>query len=124
MQLSPATSNASSSLDLMSPKPVIPDVPPRDHSPKMPRSKAWKEVMHHWLEGVPELNLHIPLKDWPYEYMCGLNCGLHSKYNQRHIIVMEFLNQYGGNKTAFMAAYNIKKGIKVLLEAIKAAHQQ
>ena len=59
----------------------------------MPRGKAWKEVVRHWQEGAPELNLHVPLKDWPYEYTCGQNRGLHSKYNQRRIIVTEFLDQ-------------------------------
>ena len=74
-------------------KPVIPDVPPWNCSYKMPRGEAWKEVMRHWQEGMPELNLHVPLKDWPYEYTRGQNHGLHLKYNQRRIIATEFLNQ-------------------------------
>ena len=95
-QSSPATStasNASSLLDLVSRKPVIPDVPPQNCSYKMPRGEAWKEVVRHWQEGAPELNLHVPLKDWPYEYTRGQNRGLHSKYNQRRIIATEFLDQ-------------------------------
>jgi len=92
MQSSPAASDASSLLDLVSPKPTIPDVPPRN-GPRMPRSEAWKEVVRHWREGAPELNLPIPLKDWPSDYIRGPNHHLQLKYNQRCIIAMEYLNR-------------------------------
>ena len=77
----------------MSPKPVIPDMPPQNGSHKVSRGEAWKEVVRHWQEGTLELDLPIPLKDWPYKYMHGPNCILQSKYNQRRIITTEFLNQ-------------------------------
>ena len=91
-QSSPAASNASSPLDFVSPKLTIPDVPPRN-GPKMPRNEGWKEVVRHWQEGAPELNLPIPLKDWPHDYLHGPNRHLQSKYNQRRIIATEFIDR-------------------------------
>ena len=140
-QSSPAASNASSLLDLVSPKPTIPDVPPWN-GPRMPRSEAWKEVVRHWWEGAPKLNLPIPLKDWPSDYIRGPNRHLQSKYNQWCIIATEYLNRwaslkpslfamwfthllrYGDDEAAFTRVYNVKKGIKALLEAIKTARQE
>ncbi|KAL4065470.1 hypothetical protein J3A83DRAFT_4190800 [Scleroderma citrinum] len=89
------------------------------------RSQAWKDIIQHWEEGVLEKRL-LSLKDWPYEYTHGPNCNLQSKYNQWHIIALEFLNLYKGDEKKFIEAYesNIQKRITSLLHAITATHQQ
>ena len=69
--------------------PVIPDVP----YPGISMSKGWKEVMRHWEHAMPELELLIPLKNWPKSYTQGPNRKLYSKYHQRRTIATEFLDR-------------------------------
>ncbi|KAL4075654.1 hypothetical protein J3A83DRAFT_4186518 [Scleroderma citrinum] len=82
-------------------------------------------TIQHWEKGVPEKRLPL-LRDWLYKYTYGPNHNLQSKYNQQHIIALEFLDQYKGDKKKFVEAYEvtIQKGITSLLHAITAAHQQ
>ena len=84
----PGDSNANSALDFMSSRPIIPDMPNG-----MPFHERWKEVVRHWRDGAPDLNLHIPLKDWPPAYLHGPNRGNQSKWNQRRHIATEFLDR-------------------------------
>ena len=85
---SPGDSSASSALDFMSSRPIVPDMPNG-----MPFRERWKEVVRHWRDGAPDLNLHIPLKDWPPAYLHGPNRGNQSKWNQRRHIATEFLDR-------------------------------
>ena len=85
---SPGDSSASPALDLVSSTPTVPDMPDG-----MPMHKRWKEVIRHWRDGAPDLNLHIPLKDWPSEYLHGRNRSNQSKWNQRRHIATEFLDR-------------------------------
>ncbi|KAL4069031.1 hypothetical protein J3A83DRAFT_3464725 [Scleroderma citrinum] len=83
----------SDTLTYSSPSPFIPDVPfTHADGTITPRNKAWRDVIQHWEKGVPEKRLP-PLRDWPYEYTHGPNRNLQSKYNQRRIIALEFLNR-------------------------------
>ncbi|KAI6011885.1 hypothetical protein BKA83DRAFT_4131345 [Pisolithus microcarpus] len=36
-----------------------------------PKSGSWRDIVHHWTEGEPQLGLHTPLKDWPHHYYNG-----------------------------------------------------
>ncbi|KAL4069169.1 hypothetical protein J3A83DRAFT_4373460 [Scleroderma citrinum] len=89
------------------------------------RNKAWRDVIQHWEKGVLEKRLPS-LRDWLYEYTHRPNHNLQSKYNQQHIIALEFLNQYKGDEKKFVKAYEVtvQKGITSLLHAITAACQQ
>ncbi|KAL4071195.1 hypothetical protein V8B97DRAFT_2104394 [Scleroderma yunnanense] len=116
----------SDTLTYSSPSPFIPDVPfTHADGTITPRNKAWRDVIQHWEKGVPEKRLP-PLRDWPYEYTHGPNRNLQSKYNQRRIIALEFLNRYKGDEKKFVEAYEVavQKGITSLLHAITAARQQ
>ncbi|KAL4070236.1 hypothetical protein V8B97DRAFT_1917933 [Scleroderma yunnanense] len=86
---------------------------------------SWKDIIQHWEKGVPEKQLPL-LRDWLYEFTHGPNHNLQSKYNQWHVIALEFLNQYKGDKKKFIEAYEsaIQKGITILLHTITAACQK
>ncbi|KAL4067455.1 hypothetical protein V8B97DRAFT_1918942 [Scleroderma yunnanense] len=88
-------------------------------------NKAWKDIIQHWEKGMPEKQLPL-LRDWPYEFTHGPNCNLQSKYNQWCIIMLEFLDQYKGDKKKFVKVYEstIQKGITTLLCTMTAACQK
>ncbi|KAL4064461.1 hypothetical protein J3A83DRAFT_4376672 [Scleroderma citrinum] len=125
--ISPSLVTAESdTLTYSSPSPFIPDVPfTHADGTTTPRNQAWKDIIQHCEEGVPQKKL-LPLKDWPYKYTHGPNHNLQSKYNQQHVIMLKFLDWYKGDEKKFIEAYesNIQKGITSLLHAITAAHQQ
>ncbi|KAL4063509.1 hypothetical protein V8B97DRAFT_2026414 [Scleroderma yunnanense] len=74
------------------PSPFIPNIPfTHVDGTITPRNKAWRDVIQHWEKGVLEKRLPL-LRDWLYEYTHGPNHNLQSKYNQWHIIALEFLN--------------------------------
>lgn len=58
------------------------------------KSDVWKEVVRHWDSGLPELDLHLPLKDWPEEWWARganrLKFGV-LRHN-RGVIAKEFLD--------------------------------
>ena len=108
----------------------------------MPMHERWKEVVCHWQDGALELNLHIPLKDWPREYLHGCNRGNQSKWNQqchimdrisRSVSASSLLSRhtdshiptlrYGGDEAAFTAAYDVTT-ITALLKGVKAARTE
>ncbi|KAL4078905.1 hypothetical protein V8B97DRAFT_2021244 [Scleroderma yunnanense] len=88
-------------------------------------NEAWKDIIQHWEKGMPEKQLP-PLRDWPYKFTHGPNHNLQSKYNQWHVITLEFLNQYKGDEKKFIEAYEsaIQKGITTLLCTITATCQK
>jgi len=75
---------------------VIPNIPvTHPNGTKTPKSEAWRDVVRHWTVGEPRLNLFVPLKDWPHHYYNGRYGWQHNtKYYQRSIIALEFLNEY------------------------------
>ncbi|KAI6001641.1 hypothetical protein F5J12DRAFT_928371 [Pisolithus orientalis] len=90
------------------------------------KSDSWRDIVCHWTEGEPQLDLHIPLKDWPYHYYNGKSsCQFNTKYSQQCIIVMEFLNEFQGDEETFLKIYGsaISQGHMKLLKAILAAHK-
>ncbi|KIO04655.1 hypothetical protein M404DRAFT_142566 [Pisolithus tinctorius Marx 270] len=47
------------------------------------KSDSWRDIVCHWTEGEPWLDLHILLKDWPYHYYNGKSsCQFNMKYSQ------------------------------------------
>ncbi|KIO00089.1 hypothetical protein M404DRAFT_29910 [Pisolithus tinctorius Marx 270] len=47
------------------------------------KSDSWRDIVHHWMEGKLWLDLHIPLKDWPYHYYNGKSSRqFNTKYSQ------------------------------------------
>ncbi|KAI5982067.1 hypothetical protein EDC04DRAFT_2616953 [Pisolithus marmoratus] len=61
---------------------------------RMPKSNSWKDIMHHWMEGEPQLGLDVALKDWPHHYYNGQHGRqFNSKYYQRSVVATEFLNE-------------------------------
>ncbi|KAL4077728.1 hypothetical protein J3A83DRAFT_4369083 [Scleroderma citrinum] len=122
---SPATSE-SDTLTYSLPPPFIPDVSFTHLDGKItPWNEVWKDIIQHWKKGVPEKQLS-PLRDWPYKFTHGLNRNLQSKYNQWCIIMLEFLDQYKGDKKKFIEVYEstIRKGITTLLCIITATCQK
>ncbi|KAI6011167.1 hypothetical protein EDC04DRAFT_2905608 [Pisolithus marmoratus] len=92
----------------------------------MPKSDSWKDIMHHWMEGEPQLGLCVALKDWPHHYYNGQHGQqFNSKYYQQSVVTTEFLNEFKGNKEAFIKAYGTAthEGHTKLLKAILAAHK-
>ncbi|KAI6001615.1 hypothetical protein F5J12DRAFT_784132 [Pisolithus orientalis] len=90
------------------------------------KSDSWRDIVHHWTEGKPWLDLHILLKDWPYHYYNGKSSHqFNTKYSQQCIIMMEFLNEFQGDEETFLKIYGsaIGQGHMKLLKAILAAHK-
>ncbi|KAI6139162.1 hypothetical protein BKA82DRAFT_4365058 [Pisolithus tinctorius] len=88
------------------------------------KSDSWRDIVCHWMEGKPWLDLHILLKDWPYHYYNGKSsCQFNMKYSQQCIIVMEFLNEFQGDEETCLKIYGsaIGQGHTKLLKAILAA---
>ncbi|KAI6124325.1 hypothetical protein EV401DRAFT_2158047 [Pisolithus croceorrhizus] len=107
---------------------LIPNVPIL-HADGMctPKSNLWRDVVQHWMEGEPQLGLHIPLRDWPHHYYNGpYGQQFNMKHYQQSIMVMEFLNEFQGDEDAFLKAYGgtACKGHTKLLKAILGACKQ
>ncbi|KAG1750619.1 uncharacterized protein EDB91DRAFT_1108438 [Suillus paluster] len=63
------------------------------------RKDSWRQIIQHWTEGDPARGLHLPLRDWPADWMRGKNKALFaSKYKQRAVITLECLERFGGNE--------------------------
>ncbi|KAG2045562.1 hypothetical protein BDR06DRAFT_1015521 [Suillus hirtellus] len=71
-----------------------------------PKKDSWKYIVEHWTEPDLGRDLHVALQDWPAEWLRGKRKVIfNSKYHQRALIALEFLDQYQLNETAFLAAY-------------------
>ncbi|KAL4071492.1 hypothetical protein V8B97DRAFT_1960295 [Scleroderma yunnanense] len=119
-------------------RPVQSSVPPRGLViPRMPvihkddtqtpRSESWEDIVRHWREGEGRLGLTVLLKDWPHSWYNGPHgWKFNSKYYQRKLIAMEYLNVFQENKADFLKAYGstLSLGHTNLLKAILAAHKE
>ncbi|KAG0703100.1 hypothetical protein DFH29DRAFT_998728 [Suillus ampliporus] len=98
--LNPITNNSASAANFSSrPLPEkgldIPNLPVRcaDGS-YAPKKDSWKYIVQHWTEADPAHGLHVALRDWPAEWLRGKNKAIFgSKYHQRALIALEFLEQ-------------------------------
>ncbi|KAG2029737.1 hypothetical protein BDR03DRAFT_987558 [Suillus americanus] len=72
---------------------------------------------------ILDVALHVALRDWPAAWLKGKNKAIFgSKYHQRALIALEFLEQFQGNEWAFLAAYpEYEEGHTALLTAVKRA---
>ncbi|KAG1885796.1 hypothetical protein F4604DRAFT_1573111 [Suillus subluteus] len=88
-----------------------------------PKKDSWRYIVRHWTEADPRRGLHVALRDWPAKWLKGKNKAIFgSKYHQRALIALEFLEQYQGNESAFLAAYpEYEEGHTALLTAVKRA---
>lgn len=73
----------------------IPNIPVllKDGVTTMPKSESWREIVRHWNEGAPQLNLVTPLKDWPHKHYNRANRWFNQKYSQCKTIATEFLTE-------------------------------
>ncbi|KIN93710.1 hypothetical protein M404DRAFT_35818 [Pisolithus tinctorius Marx 270] len=105
----------------------IPNVPVlRVNGTRMPKSDSWRDVVHHWTEGEPRLGLYVLLKDWPHHHHNGKHGRqFNTKHHQRGVIATEFLNEFQGDKEAFLKAYGsaASLGHTRLLKVILDAHK-
>jgi len=91
------------------------------------KGDTWKEVVRHWVSGLPELGLDTPLRDWPKEWWSGRRGENHQRFgvlrHQREIIATEFVEFYQSDEARFLAAYGpaAEKGIAALRHAITSA---
>ncbi|KAI6006498.1 hypothetical protein F5J12DRAFT_768678 [Pisolithus orientalis] len=125
-QIGPQRTKAHASTSLLGV--VIPDVPVlRPNGTRTAKSDSWRGIVRHWMEGEPWLDLHIPLKDWPYHYYNGKSGHqFNTKYSQRRVIATEFLDEFQGDEETFLKVYGsaIGQGHTKLLKAILAARKQ
>lgn len=106
---------------------VIPDVPVKHpDGTKTPKEEAWRDIIRHWTKGEPHLGLARPLRDWSPSDLRGSNRPLKAKHHNCGVIATEFLDHYGGDKAAFVQAYQtaIRRGHHQLLKAIEAVRVQ
>ncbi|KIN96441.1 hypothetical protein M404DRAFT_33239 [Pisolithus tinctorius Marx 270] len=91
-----------------------------------PRLDSWKDIVCHWTKGELQLNLHTPLKDWLHHYYNGKCWRLNTKHYQHKVVATKFLDEFQGNKDAFLRAYGSAAhlGHMRLLNAIIAAHKR
>ena len=72
---------------------VIPDVPViLPDGMRRPRSESWQDIVEHWTSGALNLGLHTALKEWPPEWVRGHNRVFATKYFERSVIALEFIN--------------------------------
>lgn len=72
---------------------VIPDIPVLcPDGTRRPRKESWRDIVQHWTMGDPALGLHTPLKDWPPEWIQGPNYVFATKYIERSVIALEFID--------------------------------
>ena len=72
---------------------VIPDIPALcPDGMRRPRKESWRDIVQHWTAGDPTLGLHTPLRDWPPEWLQGPNRVFATKYFERSVIALEFIN--------------------------------
>ncbi|KIN97548.1 hypothetical protein M404DRAFT_160167 [Pisolithus tinctorius Marx 270] len=106
----------------------IPNVPVLHvNGTRMPKSDSWRDVVRHWTEGEPRLGLYVPLKDWPHHHRNGKHGRqFNTKHHQRGVIATEFLNEFQGDKEAFLKAYGsaASLGHTKLLKAILDARKR
>lgn len=125
-QIGPQRTKARASTSLLGV--VIPDVPVlRPDGTRTAKSDSWRDIVRHWTEGEPRLDLHIPLKDWPYHYYNGKSGRqFNTKYSQRRVIATEFLDEFQGDEETFLKVYGsaVGQGHTKLLKAILAAHKR
>lgn len=89
-----ATATGASDKPLPTPGLFIPDVPVRNpDGGRRAKSESWRDIVKHWNEGDPALGLHTPLKDWHSDWTRGNNRLFASKYQQRSVIALEFINR-------------------------------
>jgi hypothetical protein len=55
------------------------------------KSESWQIIVDHWTLGDPPRGLHMPLKDWPREWLQGPNKIFVQKHFDRSVIALEFL---------------------------------
>ncbi|KAL4069530.1 hypothetical protein J3A83DRAFT_4189293 [Scleroderma citrinum] len=107
---------------------VIPRVPViRKDDTRTPRSESWEDIVRHWREGEGRLGLTVPLKDWPHSWYNGPHGRkFNSKYYQRKLIAMEYLDVFQENKADFLKAYGsaLSLGHTNLLKAILATRKE
>ncbi|KAI6000121.1 hypothetical protein F5J12DRAFT_951289 [Pisolithus orientalis] len=107
---------------------VIPDMPIlHPDGTRTTKSDSWRDIVRHWTEGEPRLDLHIPLKDWPYHYYNGKSGRqFNTKYSQQRIIATECLDEFQGDEETFLKVYGsaIGQGHTKLPKAILAAHKR
>ncbi|KAG2029218.1 hypothetical protein BDR03DRAFT_1018728 [Suillus americanus] len=103
-QTVPAPNNTSSTNFSSRPLPKkgldIPNIPvwcaDRSYAPK---EDSWRYIIQHWTEANPGHGLHVALRDRPAACLKGKNKAIFgSKYHQRALIALEFLEQYQGNE--------------------------
>ncbi|KIM36467.1 hypothetical protein M413DRAFT_13964 [Hebeloma cylindrosporum] len=104
---------------------IIPDIPVKNADGTRPHAReSWRYIVAHWRDGDPERGLAVPLKDWPADWLRGPNRLLASKHNQRAKIAKEFLVQYDGDESKFLAAYpEAEEGHTRLYTAIQEARK-
>ncbi|KAI6035401.1 hypothetical protein F5J12DRAFT_924235 [Pisolithus orientalis] len=111
-QIGPQRTKARASTSLLGV--VILDVPVlRPDGTWTAKSDSWRDIVHHWTEGEPRLDLHIPLKDWPYHYYNGKSG-------------RQFNTKFQGDEETFLKVYGsaVGQGHTKLLKAILAARKQ
>lgn len=139
----------SSLQSLPTPGLVIPDIPTRSpNGSRRPKSESWRDIIKHWTEGDPTVGLHTPLRDWPPDWTRGNNRVFATKYQQRSLIAVEFIERsvwplippalddvpssspalscprFQSDESRFLAAYpEAKQGHCALLRAIDAARE-
>ncbi|KAF9060435.1 hypothetical protein BDP27DRAFT_1430099 [Rhodocollybia butyracea] len=92
--------------------PVIPKI--------SPGPDAWKQVVLDWDKTDPTRDHHYALKDWKPEWAKETRLSTH--YGQHRMIALEFIDFFGRDKAAFVAAYPMH-GIQQLVLAIRRSHQ-
>ncbi|KAF8175145.1 hypothetical protein BJ912DRAFT_858015 [Pholiota molesta] len=105
---------------------VIPDIPVKNSDGRRPHPReSWRWIVRHWTQGDSDRGLVHALKDWDPTWLQGTNKGMFaSKYGQRKMIALEFLDQYKGDEARFLEAYpEAEHGHSSLLDAIKNARQ-
>ncbi|KAI5994946.1 hypothetical protein F5J12DRAFT_929408 [Pisolithus orientalis] len=111
-QIGPQRTKARASTSLLGV--VIPDVPVLcPNGTRTTKLDSWRDIVCHWTEGEPWLDLHIPLKDWPYHYYNG---------KSGH----QFNTKFQGDEETFLKVYGsaVGQGHTKLLKAILAARKR
>ncbi|KAF9060392.1 hypothetical protein BDP27DRAFT_1430155 [Rhodocollybia butyracea] len=85
-----------------------------------PDPDAWKQVVLDWDKTDPTCDHHYALKDWKPEWAKETRLSTH--YGQRRMIALEFIDFFGRDEAAFVAAYPMH-GIQQLVLAIRRSHQ-
>ncbi|KAJ7814985.1 hypothetical protein B0H14DRAFT_2603803 [Mycena olivaceomarginata] len=105
---------------------IVPDVPVTLPSGMRSHKRdSWHIILEHREKGDPTHGLTTPLRDWPKEWLTGMNKPLVMKHTQRKIIATEFIVQYNRNEEDFLKAYpEAEDGSSRLLAAINEARKK